>query len=124
MNEVAESSTPGKLSPMQLRDIPFRNIDWSGLEPTSHPGDPGTATWRTVETGNVRVRLVEYSAGYVADHWCERGHVVHVLEGELVTELRDGRTFVLGPGQSYVVADGDGAHRSRTRGGARIFVVD
>ena len=109
---------------MILRDIPFQSIDWSRVDPTTHPGAPGTATWRTLEAGNVRARLVEYSPGYVADHWCERGHVIFVLEGELVTELRDGRTVVLGPGQSYVVADGDGAHRSRSPGGARIFVVD
>ncbi len=109
---------------MKLEGIPFQTIDWSTLAPTSHPGAPGTAAWRTVERGNVRARIVEYSAGYIADHWCERGHVVHVLEGELVTELRDGRSFTLTSGQTYVVADGDGAHRSRTPTGARIFIVD
>ncbi len=109
---------------MDLANIPFRTVDWAEIEPTTHPGAPGIATWRTVETGNVRARIVEYSAGYVADHWCERGHVLYVLEGTLLTELRDGRTFELGPGQSYVVANGDGAHRSSTRSGARIFIVD
>jgi quercetin dioxygenase-like cupin family protein len=82
------------------------------------------ATWRTVEVGNVRVRKVEYSAGYIADHWCERGHVLLVLDGELVTELRDGRTFTLVAGDTYVVADGDGAHRSSSPRGARLFIVD
>lgn len=109
---------------MHLETIPFQTVDWSHVDPTVHPGEPGTATWRTVEKGNVRVRVVEYSPGYVADHWCERGHVILVLEGELVTELRDGRTVVLGPGQSYLVADGDGAHRSRSPRGARLFIVD
>jgi hypothetical protein len=109
---------------MKLEGIFFQTTDWSTVGPTSHPGDPGVATWRTREAGNVRVRMVEYSAGYVADHWCERGHVVLVLDGELVTELRDGREVVLGPGQSYVVADGDGAHRSRSPRGARLFIVD
>lgn len=110
---------------MQLRDIAFRTVDWAQLAPTRHPGDPGEATWRTVEAGNVRARFVEYSAGYVADHWCERGHVLLVLEGELITELRDGRTVALGPGQSYLVSDGsDGAHRSRSPGGAKLFIVD
>lgn len=109
---------------MRLEGIPFQSIDWSRIAPTSHPGDPGVATWRTVEVGNVRVRMVEYSPGYVADHWCERGHVLLVLEGELVTELRDGRAVTLGPGDTYVVADGDGAHRSTTRDGARLFIVD
>ena len=109
---------------MLLTSVPFQTVDWSHVELTVHPGDPGTATWRTLEAGNVRARMVEYSPGYVADHWCERGHVVHVLEGELVTELRDGRVFVLGPGETYLVADGDGAHRSRSPRGARIFIVD
>jgi quercetin dioxygenase-like cupin family protein len=109
---------------MQIRDAPFQSLDWPCVEPTTHPGNPGTATWRTVETGNVRVRLVEYSSGYIADHWCERGHVVHVLAGELITELRDGRTFTLGAGQTYVVGDADGAHRSRAPGGARLLIVD
>jgi hypothetical protein len=109
---------------MDLADIPFRTVDWSTVDATTHPGEPGTARWKTVEAGNVRVRIVEYSPGYVADHWCERGHVILVLEGMLITELRDGRTFELGPGQSYVVANGDGAHRSKTTTGARIFIVD
>jgi quercetin dioxygenase-like cupin family protein len=109
---------------MEIRGVPFRTIDWPLIEPIPHAGDPGTASWRTVEAGNVRVRVVEYSPGYVADHWCERGHVIHVLDGELVTELRNGRTFTLGAGQSYVVADGDGAHRSRAPRGARLFIVD
>jgi quercetin dioxygenase-like cupin family protein len=109
---------------MQLRDIPFQIVDWASVAPSRHPGAPGEARWHTVEAGNVRARIVEYSAGYVADHWCERGHVLLVLEGELITELRDGRRFTLGPGQSYVVADGDGAHRSSSPGGARLFIVD
>jgi quercetin dioxygenase-like cupin family protein len=109
---------------MKLDGIFFQTVDWSRVDPTTHPGNPGVATWRTLEAGNVRARMVEYSAGYVADHWCERGHVVFVLEGELVTELRDGREMVLGPGQTYLVADGDGAHRLRSPRGARLFIVD
>ncbi len=109
---------------MDLTDIPFQTIDWTSVSPTRHPGETGEAIWRTREVGNVRVRLVEYAAGYLADHWCERGHVIHVLTGELVTELRDGRVFALRAGQSYVVANGDGAHRSRTVAGATLFIVD
>ncbi len=82
------------------------------------------ALWRTIEAGNIRVRLVEYTAGYEADHWCRRGHVLLVLEGELVTELEDGTTVTLTPGMSYQVADDAAAHRSRTRTGAKLFVVD
>lgn len=109
---------------MQLAGIPFQRIDWAHIAPTTHPGAPGTATWRTFERGNVRVRKVEYSAGYVADHWCERGHVILVLAGELVTELRDGRRFTLAAGDTYVVDDTDGAHRSASPGGAQLFIVD
>lgn len=109
---------------MKLEGIPFQSIDWTQVDATHHPGETGAATWQTIEAGNVRVRLVVYSADYLADHWCERGHVIHVLEGDLTTELRDGRTFELSTGQSYIVADGDGAHRSRTTSGARLFIVD
>jgi quercetin dioxygenase-like cupin family protein len=109
---------------MQLRDIPFGTTDWASVPATRHPGERGEATWRTRQFGQVRVRMVEYSAGYLADHWCEKGHILLVLEGELVTELRDGRQVVLGPGSSYQVADGAMAHRSRTEKGAKLFVVD
>jgi hypothetical protein len=123
---IAAASTAGlaTVPAMKLEGIPFQSIDWSRIEPTSHPGAPGVATWRTLEVGNVRVRKVEYSPGYVANHWCERGHVLLVLDGELMSELSDGRTIRLGPGDTYVVADGDGAHRSSTPGGARLFIVD
>ena len=109
---------------MKIQDVRFHTTDWSKVPATEHPGEAGTATWHTIEVGNLRVRKVSYSPGYIADHWCERGHVVLVLEGELVTELRDGRRFVLGPGHSYQVADGDGAHRSVSPRGAQLFVVD
>ncbi len=109
---------------MKIQDVPFFTTYWSAVPKTKHPGESGEATWRTIERGNVRVRHVEYSAGYVADHWCERGHVLLVLEGELITELKDGRKFVLTAGHSYQVADGDGAHRSVSPKGAKLFVVD
>ena len=110
---------------MKLPALPFTLINWTDVEPTTHPGESGVALWRTVNIGDVRVRQVEYSPGYVADHWCERGHILYVLEGELVTELKDGRSFTLVPGMSYQVSDrGDAAHRSTTRGGAKLFIVD
>lgn len=109
---------------MLIENVPFQTIDWPRVPTTSHPGETGSATWQTVEVGSVRVRLVRYSPGYLADHWCERGHVIHVLEGILTTDLRDGRTFETPAGGTYVVATGDGAHRSRTVGGALLFIVD
>lgn len=109
---------------MKIENVPFATTDWGKVEPTTHPGETGVALWRTVEVGNIRVRMVEYSAGYLADHWCSRGHVLLVLEGELTTELQDGRSFVMKPGVSYHVADGAAPHRSRTATGATLFVVD
>jgi hypothetical protein len=109
---------------MKIDHAPFSAIDWTTIAPTIHAGQVGTATWRTCELGNVRVRLVDYSAGYIADHWCERGHVVHVLAGELHTELRDGRAFRLPAGSSYIVAEGIDAHRSSSPGGAHLLIVD
>ena len=109
---------------MQMAGIPFGTTDWSAVEPSVHPGVTGTATWRTRDFGGIRVRLVEYTPGYLADHWCVKGHILLCLEGELLTELRDGRRFVLKPGMSYQVADNHEAHRSFTRTGVKLFIVD
>lgn len=109
---------------MRIEGVPFTTTVWKAVPATEHPGISGTALWRTVEAGNVRVRMVEYSPGYLADHWCHRGHVLLVLEGELVTDLQDGESVTLTAGMSYQVAEGDRAHRSRTRTGAKLFVVD
>ncbi|HSN19718.1 MAG TPA: DHCW motif cupin fold protein [Usitatibacter sp.] len=109
---------------MRMDGIPFGTTDWSGVEPTEHRGERGTALWRTRQFGAIRVRMVEYSPGYLADHWCSKGHILLCLAGSLTTELEDGRTFVLRPGMSYQVADEAEAHRSRTETGATLFVVD
>ncbi len=109
---------------MQMTDIPFGTTDWSQVEPTEHKGDTGVATWRTRNFGTIRVRMVDYSPGYLADHWCTKGHILLCLEGELHTELADGRTFTLRPGMSYQVADEAEPHRSRTEQGAKLFIVD
>jgi quercetin dioxygenase-like cupin family protein len=109
---------------MQMADIPFGTTDWSTVEATEHKGERGAATWRTRHFGPIRVRMVEYTPGYLADHWCVKGHVLLCLEGELTTELADGRVFVLKPGMSYQVADNAEPHRSSTEVGAKLFIVD
>jgi len=110
---------------MLMRDIPFGTTDWSAIAPTEHAGETGKAIWRTRQFGSIRVRMVEYTPGYLADHWCEKGHILLVLDGRLETELADGRSFTLLAGQSYQVADGAEPHRSRTGAeGARLFIVD
>jgi hypothetical protein len=107
-----------------MSDIPFGITDWSHIEPTEHRGERGLAYWRTQCFGDIRVRVVEYSPGYLADHWCVKGHIILCTEGELHTELADGRTFILRPGMSYQVADNAESHRSSTVVGAKLFVVD
>jgi hypothetical protein len=109
---------------MEIADVPFTVTAWSEVPPTEHPSKTGKAIWRTLEVGNTRVRVVKYEAGYSADHWCTRGHVLLVLEGELLTELKDGRTFALRPGMSYQVASHAEPHKSSTRVGATLFIVD
>ena len=109
---------------MQIDDIPFGVTDWSAVEQTEHAGIHGKALWRTRNFGSLRVRMVEYTPGYLADHWCNKGHILLCIEGELHTELEDGRTFVLKPGMSYQVADNAEPHRSFTETGARLFIVD
>jgi quercetin dioxygenase-like cupin family protein len=113
---------------MHISDIPFGTTDWATIEPTRHAGETGEALWRTRFFGpadnQIRVRIVEYSPGYLADHWGQKGHVLFCLEGELVTTLADGRVFTLTPGTSYQVADGAEPHRSHTERGAKLFIVD
>jgi hypothetical protein len=109
---------------MRLPEIPFDTTDWATITPTTHAGEVGIASWRTRQFGDIRVRMVEYSPGYRADHWCGKGHVLLCLAGELHTELKDGRVAVLKPGMSYQVGDGVEPHRSFTATGARLFIVD
>lgn len=109
---------------MELTGFAFGTTHWSAIEPVEHAGVTGVAYWRTCQFGSVRVRMVEYSAGYQADHWCWRGHILLCLEGELHTELEDGRQFILTAGMSYQVGNDAEGHRSFTATGAKLFVVD
>ena len=109
---------------MQINNIPFNIINWSDVEPVEHPGEAGTAFWRTKIFGDIRIRMLDYSPGYLADHWCSKGHVILCLEGEMKTELQDGRKFLLSKGMTYQVGDNNEAHRSSTEMGCRLFIVD
>src|SRR5258708_31171801 len=109
---------------MRIAEIPFGTTDWSHVPRTEHAGERGLAYWRTKRFGDIRVRMVEYTPGYKADHWCVKGHIVLCTEGELHTELKDGRFFTLMPGMSYQVAGNAEAHRSYTEVWAKLFIVD
>jgi len=109
---------------LQISGIPFAVTDWSRIERTEHKGETGTSYCQTRNFGDIRVRMVEYTPGYLADHWCNKGHMLLCLEGQLDTELKDGRKFSLKPGMGYHVADNAEPHRSSTNIGARLFIVD
>ncbi|MEI8631475.1 DHCW motif cupin fold protein [Vibrio sp. PP-XX7] len=109
---------------MDITNLPFGTTDWNQIAPTEHQGETGMALWRTQQFGEIRAQVVEYTPGYLADHWCSKGHILFCLEGELQTELEDGRQFTLTAGMSYQVADHAEAHRSSTEIGAKLFIVD
>ena len=109
---------------MEITGIPFSVTDWSRIEPTEHKGESGCAYWRVQHLAGFTVRMIEYTAGYLADHWCSKGHIVLCLEGKLETECKDGRKFILTAGMSYQVADNDSPHRSYSEFGAKLFVID
>jgi mannose-6-phosphate isomerase class I len=109
---------------MEIPTIPFHVTDWKTIEPTRHEGETGFALWKTIQLGHIRVREVQYSQNYRANHWCVKGHVLFCLEGEMTTELKDGRQFTLEKGTSYQVGDNMEAHRSFTKNGCRLFIVD
>lgn len=109
---------------MSMSNVPFQITEWDKVPATVSPGASGTVTARTLQLGDLRIRRVDYSANYLADHWCQLGHLVYVLEGELINELENGTTTVMNAGSSYVVSDGLSSHRSRTNGPVKLLVVD
>ena len=105
-------------------NINFQTIDWSTIEKSIHPGETGESFWKTMQFPGLRIRIVEYSAGYLADHWCQKGHIVHCLEGEFVSELESGEKFTLTAGMTYVVSDNLSSHRSVSKGGVKLLIID
>lgn len=104
--------------------IDFKTIDWSDIEKIEYPGESGTAYWQTLQLPGLRLRIVEYSPGYMADHWCQKGHIVHCLEGEFVSEIEDGGSVLLKKGMTYVVSDNLSSHRSVCAQGVKLLIVD
>ena len=108
----------------KIINIPFQTIDWNNIPKKMHKGESGTAFWKSVEFSGLRVRVVEYSEGYMADHWCKKGHIVHCLQGEFISELQDNKHFILTEGMSYVVSDELSSHRSTSRNGVKLLIID
>jgi len=106
------------------KNIPFQTIDWASIPKVDYKGESGTATWQTDQFPGLRIRIVEYSKGYIADHWCQKGHIVHCLEGEFISELQTGGKFTLKKGMTYVVSDELSSHRSNTKNGVKVMIID
>ncbi len=109
---------------MKYKNIPFQTIDWSGIPKEEHKGETGTAFWQVLQYNGFRIRIVEYTKGYVADHWCRKGHIVHCLEGEFTSELEDNSVFSLSKGMTYIVSDEMSSHRSTTKNGVTLLIID
>jgi hypothetical protein len=107
-----------------MNNIPFQTIDWSAIEKTEHTGEDGVAYWQTLQFPGLRIRIVEYTNGYVANHWCSKGHIVHCLEGEFISELESGEKFSLSKGMTYIVSDDLSSHRSLTTHGVKLLIID
>ena len=109
---------------MKINNFPFTQIDWHTIEAAEYPGTTGSAFWKTILLGDIRIRMVEYSWGYLADHWCDKGHIIYCIDGEMTTELKDGQKITIRKGMSYIVGDGSSSHKTFTDKGARLFIVD
>jgi hypothetical protein len=109
---------------LKIESFPFQTLDWSTVPKEERRGDTGFAYWQVKQVNDIRVRRVEYSPGYFADHWCTKGHIIYCLEGEMQTELQDGRVFPMTKGMCYFVGDNNEAHRSSTKTGCVLFIVD
>ncbi len=128
------NSLPSKIPERWLKTLPghtiimsnyhFQTIDWNSIQPTEHKGESGKAFWKTIQLDDLRIRIVEYSEGYLADHWCKKGHIVHCLDGEFTSELDNGEKFLLSKGMTYVVSDELSSHRSFSEKGVRLLIID
>ena len=107
-----------------MQKIPFQIINWDEISKTLHEGETGVSNWQTLQYQGLRVRIVTYSAGYLADHWCEKGHIVHCLEGSFINELSDGQKNILTQGMTYIVSDNLSSHRSHSENGVKLLIID
>lgn len=107
-----------------MSTVPFQIINWPAISKTEHPGETGTSFWKTADFSGLRIRKVEYSSGYFADHWCQNGHIVHCLEGSFITEMETGETFTLTAGMTYIVSDEMSSHRSLSANGVQLLIID
>jgi hypothetical protein len=107
-----------------MSNIPFQTIDWNTIEKIAYPGETGTAYWQTMQLDGLRIRKVTYSENYLADHWCQKGHIVHCLKGNFVSKMATGEEIQLTEGMTYVVSDDLSSHRSISAAGVELLIID
>lgn len=107
-----------------MTSIQYQTINWQLVEATEHKGETGTSFWRSHQFDDLRIRIVDLSPGYLADHWCQKGHIVYCLEGEFESELATGERFTLTKDMTYVVSDNLSSHRSYSKNGAKLLIID
>ncbi len=109
---------------MKIEQVPFTVVEWEKEPVIEVPGKSGTAQMRTVMNDTLCIRMIDFTAGYSADHWCVKGHIAFVVAGALKIVLEDGRSFDLRAGSSFHVGDEAGRHRVSSDAGAKVFIVD
>jgi quercetin dioxygenase-like cupin family protein len=109
---------------MEIKTFPFETLDWATIKAEEHAGTTGTAYWKIFKMGDIRIRMVEYTPDYFADHWCSKGHIIYCISGQMITELEDGREYILSAGMTYHIGDNNEAHRSKSENGCTLFIVD
>ena len=109
---------------MNIPSFSFQSHNWSSIPKEEHKGETGIAYWQIQMVNDIRVRMVEYSAGYKADHWCNKGHIIFCIDVEMDTELEDGRIMKLTKDMTYFVGDNCEAHRTSSINGCKLFIVD
>ncbi len=106
------------------KNITFQITDWDKIKASEHAGETGMAFWKSLQFDGLRIRMVEYSKNYKADHWCQKGHIIYCIEGEMDTELADGSIFKLSKGMTYQVSDDLSSHKTSSINGVKLFIMD
>jgi hypothetical protein len=105
--------------------IPFQTINWETIPPIEHSGASGISISRTFQSDIIRLRLVDFSPKYKADHWCGKGHVIYCLDGDFVLHLKDGSKNVVTKGMTcQMLDDTQNPHLMISESGCKLFILD
>ena len=100
------------------------SFDWDSIPTQKIDGETGFCTIKTKTLGEIKIRHIEYSANYSADHWCDKGHIVFIIDGELKIEHKDNSIHTLQGGMTYLIGDNTLAHQAKSKLGAKALIID